>query len=71
MLLWWMFIIMINVENSCDTKYFLWKPWYICSGFFDEQKILQSTFLFFIHNNVKVFTVTFDQFNASVAKLKC
>ncbi len=64
------FLIIINVENSCAAQYFLWKLWYIL--FFRIHRWIESSkeqHLFEIEifcNIINVFTVSFDQFNASL-----
>ncbi len=61
------FLIIINVENSCDASHFCEKLWYLFLRFFDEQKE-QHLFEIISCNSINVFTVTFDQFNASLLK---
>ncbi len=61
------FLIIINVENSCAVI-FMWKPWYNSFRIlWIENSKEQSLFeIEIICNNINVFTVTFDQFNASL-----
>jgi len=53
-----------HVDNSCVAKYLYRSRDALFSGSFDEQKVQKQQQIFC---NVKnVFTVTFDQFNASL-----
>ncbi len=58
------FLIIIDVENSCAAKYFCWSsdPFY-CIHF---QYLMNRKHLFKIENILNIFTITFEQFNASL-----
>ncbi len=59
-------IFLISVENSCAILIFLWKPRFVFSPFLStsSEKFKINEHLFEIDNNIKVFTITFDQFSA-------
>jgi len=56
-------LIIINVKKSCDAYYFCGNR--EKKGFFDEYKVQKNGIYFKYNSFVTVFTVSFDQFNAS------
>ncbi len=58
----------INVENSCVDKYFCENSNTCFENSFMNRTLKNSIYLQLFLVNIKIFTVTYDQFNALIKK---